>query len=213
MARQTDKGGIKISGKVGNIVGATWRGMDIIRSAPTPSKKPPTKKQQTNREKFAAAVNFLQPLRHVVSEYFGNADGVKSRYNQALSWCRSKVVVEDEAAIQLLWNRAMFAKGELMQLKNGRLEPNTEKVLRILWDDNSDQGNAETDDILHLIVYPENSCNVQYFETETKRTVGIFEKEVSEFSSIGKAAVYVFFTSKDRKLVSNSEFLGTIDLK
>ncbi len=46
------------SGKVGTVVGANWRGKDIIRSRPKPSKKPPTDKQVIQQLKFKMAVTF-----------------------------------------------------------------------------------------------------------------------------------------------------------
>lgn len=50
------------SGKVGTVVGANWRGLDIIRSRPKISKRNPTEKQLEQQMKFKLAISFLQPL-------------------------------------------------------------------------------------------------------------------------------------------------------
>ena len=47
------------SGKVGLVVGASWRGQDIIRSTPKPSSKPPSEKQLLQQLKFRLVIDFL----------------------------------------------------------------------------------------------------------------------------------------------------------
>ena len=74
------------SGKVGTVVGANWRGKDIMRSLPKPSQKEPTEKQLLQQAKFKLAVSFLQPLKTIQSQYFGSGSGVKSRVNLATSY-------------------------------------------------------------------------------------------------------------------------------
>ncbi|WP_336734977.1 DUF6266 family protein [Chryseobacterium sp. VD8] len=53
------------SGKVGTIVGANWRGQDIIRSIPKPSSKQPTNKQLLQQTRFSMVISFLQPLKNI----------------------------------------------------------------------------------------------------------------------------------------------------
>lgn len=40
------------SGKVGPVVGATWRGMDVIRSRPKSSRRTPSERQLEQQLKF-----------------------------------------------------------------------------------------------------------------------------------------------------------------
>ncbi|HAP96614.1 DUF6266 family protein, partial [Epilithonimonas hominis] len=74
------------SGKVGPVVGANWRGMDVIRSRPKSSKRNPTEKQLEQQLKFKLAISFLQPIKSIQSLYFGMGSGVKSRVNMAVSY-------------------------------------------------------------------------------------------------------------------------------
>lgn len=50
------------SGKVGTVVGASWRGQDIIRSMPKPSSRKATGKQMLQQLKFKLVIGFLKPL-------------------------------------------------------------------------------------------------------------------------------------------------------
>ncbi len=84
-------------GKVGTVVGSTWRGEDIMRALPKKSGKTPSELQKLQRVKFKAISEFLKPLRSTLSIYFGNGAGVKSRYNLATSYhITNAIEVTDE---------------------------------------------------------------------------------------------------------------------
>ena len=64
------------SGKGGTIVGANYRGKDIIRSVPKKSGRKPTELQLLQQKKFRLVVSFLQPLKPIQSKYFCMCSGV-----------------------------------------------------------------------------------------------------------------------------------------
>ena len=51
-----------ISGKLGNTVGASWKGIHYLRILPASVANPNTTKQQGQRQKFLVTLKFLQPL-------------------------------------------------------------------------------------------------------------------------------------------------------
>ena len=67
------------SGKVGPVVGANWRGKDIIRSTPKSSSRPKTDKQILQQLKFKTTITFLHPLRNIQNRFFGTDAGAKSK--------------------------------------------------------------------------------------------------------------------------------------
>ena len=81
------------SGKVGPVVGATWRGKDVMRSLPKKSNRLATAFQQQQRSKFAMATEFLSSVQPVVSRYFGGNTGLKTRRNQAMSYLMKEAIV------------------------------------------------------------------------------------------------------------------------
>jgi hypothetical protein len=50
------------SGKVGSIIGATWKGIDYIRIVAANVTNPKTPAQESQRSKFVTVLRFLQPL-------------------------------------------------------------------------------------------------------------------------------------------------------
>ncbi len=55
------------SGTVGPVVGAHWRGKDIIRARPRKSSKPPTDLQLIQQAKFKLVTRFLQPVQGLLA--------------------------------------------------------------------------------------------------------------------------------------------------
>ena len=152
------------SGKVGTVVGANWRGKDIMRSLPKPSQKEPTEKQLLQQARFKLAVAFLQPLKTILSEYFGSSSGVKSRVNLATSYTINEAIQVVAGIPELIYNKVMITKGELTGFQNAVLTPQARGVLDLEWEDNSAQGNASASDQINLVSYCKELNDFQIFE-------------------------------------------------
>lgn len=109
------------SGKVGTVVGSNWRGKDIIRSLPKESQKQPSEKQLLQQAKFKLAVAFLQPLKTILSQYFGSGSGVKSRVNLATSYTMNEATQVVADVPELMYNKVLITKGELTGFQNAVL--------------------------------------------------------------------------------------------
>jgi len=79
----------KISGKVGPVVGSSWKGINTIRQYVIPS-NPQTVGQVAQRDRMAAAVVFAQQLKSTIIDTFFNPFAVKmSGFN---SWIKENVM-------------------------------------------------------------------------------------------------------------------------
>ena len=54
------------SGKVGTVIGGSWKGISYMRSQAQSVKNPRTDGQLSQRSKFALALDFLKPLTDIV---------------------------------------------------------------------------------------------------------------------------------------------------
>lgn len=162
-------GGFK--GKVGTVVGVTWRGMDIIRSVPRASRKKPTEDQLLQRFKFKLVVGFLQPLKEIQSLYFGVNQGTQSRVNIATSYVLSEAVeiVNDIPAI--VYSRVMITKGDLAGFQSLKITPKADAKLSLEWEGNGTQSNAQDTDMINLICYNEKQSSFAIFEGLTSRNI------------------------------------------
>ena len=60
------------TGKVGNLVGCTWKGIPYMRTRPANMTNPRTEKQQGQRSKFQVALNFLRTITPFHASDTGN---------------------------------------------------------------------------------------------------------------------------------------------
>ncbi|MFC3157917.1 DUF6266 family protein [Chryseobacterium arachidis] len=101
------------SGKVGTIVGANWRGQDIIRSTPKPNSRPPSEKQLLQQTKFKLVIDFLKPVKNIQRKYFGTGSGSKSRVNMAVSYTINEAIQMTGDIPELMYNKVLITKGDL----------------------------------------------------------------------------------------------------
>ena len=196
------------SGKVGTVVGANWRGKDIMRSLPKPSQKEPTEKQLLQQARFKLAVAFLQPLKTILSEYFGSSSGVKSRVNLATSYTINEAIQVVAGIPELIYNKVMITKGELTGFQNALLTPQARGVLDLEWEDNSAQGNASASDQINLVSYCKELNDFQIFEGIAIRSDLLASVTLPSFC-IGKSIeVWAYLNTERQTFASNSFYLG-----
>lgn len=101
------------SGKIGTVVGASWRGKDIIRSVPKSTKRQPSDLQLIQQLKFGKVIDFLQPIRPIQNLYFGGKVKYQSRFNQATSYALKHAVEMVDDLSVIIPEKVLITKGEL----------------------------------------------------------------------------------------------------
>lgn len=196
-------------GKVGTVIGSTWRGESIMRALPKTAAKAPTESQRIQRLKFKAVSEFLNPLRNTLSTYFGNDTGVKSKYNMATSYHITNAVEITEAGTQILYPRVLVAKGTLFGFQN-LTTTQSETVITLHWEDNTVFGNAKAEDTVNVVCYIEEVNTFYVFESIANRD-GLTASVTLPQNFLGyNVEVYAFLYDKVSKTSSNSVYLGNI---
>ena len=196
-------------GKVGTVIGSTWRGESIMRALPKTAAKAPTESQRIQRLKFKAVSEFLNPLRSTLSTYFGNDTGVKSKYNMATSYHITNAVEITEQGTQILYPRVLVAKGTLFGFQN-LTTTQSETVITLNWEDNTVFGNAKAEDTVNVVCYIEEVNTFYVFESIANRD-GLTASVTLPQNFLGfNVEVYAFLYDKVSKTSSNSVYLGSI---
>ena len=198
-----------LQGKVGTVIGSTWRGESIMRALPKTAAKAPTESQRIQRLKFKAVSEFLNPLRSTLSTYFGNDTGVKSKYNMATSYHITNAVEITEQGTQILYPRVLVAKGTLFGFQN-LTNTQSETVITLNWEDNTVFGNAKAEDTVNVVCYIEEVNTFYVFEGIANRD-GLTASVTLPQNFLGyNVEVYAFLYDKVSKTSSNSVYLGSI---
>lgn len=201
------------SGKVGNVVGARWRGKDIMRSLPTRGTYTPTQAQLDQRSRFATVVKFLTPIKAMLSAYFGKQQGDKSSYNLAVGYHIKNAVLPGPVDGYVMdYPKVLIAKGDLRGLSNGAVALGTGQTIGIAWDDNSGQGNASATDGLVVVVYCEALDLFESANPAGTRDATAVQIPLPAYWAGQEVYVWASFVTADAKLAATSTYLGTVTL-
>ena len=196
------------SGKVGPVVGATWRGMDVIRSRPKSSKRTPSERQLEQQLKFKLAISFLQPIKNIQSRFFGSGSGVKSRVNLAVSYTISEAIQMVAGLPELIYNKVLITRGELTSFRNPVLTTQPGGVLHLEWEDNSTQGDAAPKDQVSIVCYCAELNNWEIYEGIVMRSDLMADVTLPAYCLGKTMEVYAFLNNEKQTAASTSLYLG-----
>lgn len=201
------------TGKVGTVIGYNWRGQDIMRSLPRKSRREPSQLQLEQREKFAASMFFLNPLRPFLDLYFQKSHGLKSRFNQAMSYTMQQAVVPDGGGGFVMdYSKALISTGHLRQLEGATAIPKAGTVLEFSWINNSGQGNATSTDQLIGVCYSPELDTYHLFERIADREDVTTDLSLPPEFSGKDVHVWASLVSFSGKRAASSSYLGLVTL-
>lgn len=198
------------SGTVGTVVGANWRGMDVMRSRPKSSGSNPTPLQLLQRQKFALAIKFQNALRSMQSRLYGENSGVRSRVNLAAGYLLKEVVAEQNGEAVLMMNKVIITKGDLTGFQNLTVVAGSNQTLVFDWEDNSNQMLAQSTDIFCTAVFEEESGIFNVQEGPEQRDATQATLALPDNWSGKTVHVYAFFQNVAQNKACNSLYLGTV---
>jgi len=142
-----------LSGKVGNIIGGSWKGIDYIRLKPSSVANPRTEGQVNKRNKFTATLEFLQPNIEFVREGYKEYAVKQTTFNAAMSEVLNNAIEGTAPNFTVNYAKALLSKGGLKGMLNGAFDVSIGTQINFSWSNNSNEINASTDDRMIFSVY------------------------------------------------------------
>lgn len=198
------------SGKVGPVVGASWSGKDVMQSLPRRGNRVATQTQLVQREKFTMVTEFLTPLNPIVSRYFGNNTGDKTRRNRAMSYFIKETINYVEPDLVWDFSKVLISRGDLLGINQGAAVTGTAQSIAFSWTDNSGQGEVEATDKLVLAVYEPTSKTLLYSLNAGLRSQNAANFALPAYLSGLSVEVWATFVSSNDKRYATSQYLGTV---
>lgn len=197
------------SGKVGPVIGSNWRGKSVIRSVPSKSKKPISTAQQLQRDKFKFVLQFLTPLKSILTETFGTNTGNTTPFNNAMSYHMKQAVNQTPTGFTMVYNKVLIGMGGLCGIENPVVYGTATHALNLAWDDNSHQGLAYPNDELLVIAYAPSLNDFDYFIATSQRDAHSVTLDFAN-AYIGKTVhLWATFTNTNLGLTATSKYLGS----
>ncbi|MBN2637833.1 MAG: hypothetical protein JXR65_01950 [Bacteroidales bacterium] len=183
-----------ISGKIGNVIGGHWNGIDYLRSVPTGVKQANTILQQSQRMKFKVLIEFLRPQIELIRMGFKPSAERASAFNAALSYNYHHALQGDYASgFSVDFSKAVLAEGVLPKIEGLQIEAVNAGKLSLSWTDNSSESGADAGDILYVGVYsPEKGTSVLRLNAAS-RSAGSTEIDLPASYSNTQVHCYVGF--------------------
>lgn len=197
------------SGKVGTVVGGSWKGITYMRAKAVSIANPRTEAQQSQRAKFALVLRFLQPCTDFLRTGYKNYAVKQTAFNAAMSYTLSNAITGAYPAFGIDPSKVMLSRGALTTPANA-LAGITGGSVKISWDDNSASGSAKpTDKALPVVINPDNGEAV-WKTAGADRSSGTETLNVPADWTGDQVEVYLGFISDNGKEISNSVYAGSI---
>lgn len=197
-----------LSGKVGNVIGGSWKGIDYIRIKPTSVANPRTEGQVNQRNKFSATIEFLQPNKDFVNVGYKSFAIKKTPFNAAMSYVLNNAIIGIAPDFSVDYGSALLSKGILSKALNPSADLSTAGQVSFSWDDNSTENNAKRTDRAMLLVYNPMKNESTYQLAGADRITGSEVLVIPNTYAGDTVELFMAFVALDGK-VSNSSYLGS----
>ena len=198
-----------LSGKVGNVIGGNWKGIDYLRIKPSSVANPRTEGQVNQRNKFTVTLEYLQPNLDFIKKGYKSYAVKKTEFNAAMSYVLNNAVTGTAPNFTIDYSLALLSRGSLSGALNPATDLATAGQVEFIWDDNSDEGNANTTDKAMLLVYNPSKKESIYNLEGALRTVGSQIVAIPNSYAGDTVQLFMAFINADGTSVSNSIYLGS----
>lgn len=200
------------SGKVGTVIGASWKGISYMRSIPQHVKNPRTEGQVSQRSKFALTLNLLKPMTAFLRTGWKLYAHKQTAFNAAMSYTLANAITGTYPDYSIDPSKVLVSRGSLAPAASASATPAGGGTVTFAWEDNSGIGSAkQTDKALLVVANPAKSEAV--FDTAGAERTEITQDIIVPADWIGEEVeTYMGFISEDNKEVANSVYLGTITI-
>jgi hypothetical protein len=201
------------NGKVGTVVGANWRGKDIMRSRPRKSRKPATVLQKMQREKFAMVASFIRSVDSTIWRFFGNDNSLLTQRNQASKHILKNAVLHNGEEASLDYSKIVLTKGSLLNLNALSIGTQAEQTIQVNWTDNSMQsGEASAEDVIMAVVHNPATGQSWFAESLATRSTGQMSIQMPHQWTGNTVHVWIAVASESGMKYATSQYLGTVVL-
>jgi hypothetical protein len=199
------------SGKVGTVIGSSWRGIQVMRGLSTGRKGSPTDAQLQQQAKFAVMIKFLQPLTALLNQTYDRFAVGMSGFNKAFSYNVLNAITGVYPAFAINYPMVLLGRGDLPNAIAPAAASAAAGKLTFSWTDNSGTGKALATDKVVVAAFCEVLDHWIYDYSGSGRSTGTYVLDVSAFS--GKAVqTWLGFISANGKFVANTLFTGAVNV-
>lgn len=198
------------SGKVGTVIGSSWKGIDYMRSRATSYSNARTEAQLDQRARFSVMGKFLRPLIPFLRIGFKNQAIKMSGFNAAMSYNLENAITGVYPAYEINYAQVLVSQGMLAEAFNPAAVSTTAGEIAFSWEDNSENGDALATDKVVLVVYNPAKKRAITLRGGNTRLSGNQIINVPASFSGDEVQCYISFQNANGSEMSNSQFVNEL---
>lgn len=201
-----------VEGKVGDVIGSSWNGIPYFRARPASYHDAKTPTQLNNRMKMTVTQKFLKAITPYLRIGFRNYAVGQSAYNAAASYTRNNALLVTEDHVSIDSTKVLVSRGNLPCANNCEVKATETNTITFSWDADSLQEGAEQDDFAMPMVYNLSKMEAVYSTQNVLRADVQASLIIPSKWTGDSLSCFIAFASQSSKAVSNSKYLGEINM-
>ena len=142
------------NGKVGTVIGSSWKGITYMRGQSQHVKNPRTAGQIYSRTAFKAVSAALSPIASTLRLTFAKSAGKMSAFNKAVSENYKKAIVDQDGTPVVDYSKLILSKGTLHPFDYLNIDDMSENGRYYLSVINSDNSQVDYEGLIFFIYDP-----------------------------------------------------------
>ncbi|MBI5373728.1 MAG: hypothetical protein HZA79_17010 [Sphingobacteriales bacterium] len=199
----------EFSGKVGTVIGGSWKGIPYMRGRSLRKKnRNMTEAQVQQQARFRMATQFIRAMNILLNTSYEESSG-KTNKNLALKQLLEQSIGGVYPDLFINYSTVYVAKGSLKKADNPAVAAGTQGMLNFSWTDTSGLGNSTSGDKAILVAYCPGTGDFMFNVNAASRSQGNDSLDVRFFS--GKEVhTWISFRSADGKQSADSIYTGKL---
>jgi hypothetical protein len=211
MARFTQGINGPFKGKVGTVIGASWKGIPYMRSLPEKRTSKPSEKELHNRRKWALSQQWLQPLTEFVRLGFKGYSPKSEGFVAAKSYLLRHAVEGEGESLGVNPSLVKLSWGNLPLPNNLQMTRPDGGLIQFTWEPKTYEDMAHPGDQIMLLGYNVEKQNVIVKLYGSVRYQGSDVLDLTT-GKPGTFHLYAAFIAHDRSRQSDSVYFGTVNM-
>lgn len=206
-------------GRVGNVIGSTWKGQDVMKIRPASVFNPNTEHQQLQRAKFGLVGRFNQAHRNLIRIGFRAYTKNITAANAAMSYNLVNAVTGLFPDLSIDFSKVMISMGSLAAIDGVSVLSEASSSVTLNWTTDIQYGNGKDSDQFVASFYDSATAEVVYFPGCASRQEKTVSLNLPATWSGRAAEVFVFLISLEgkglsasRETVSNTIYAGSVHI-
>lgn len=210
MARFTQGINGPFKGKVGTVIGASWKGIPYMRSLPVKRTSKPSEKELHNRRRWALSQQWLQPLTEFVRLGFKGYSPKSEGFVAAKSYLLRHAMEGERESLGINPSLVKLSWGNLPLPNNLQMTRPDGGLIQFTWEPKIYEDMAHPGDQIMLLGY---NVEKQNAIVKLYGQVRYHGSDVLDLATgkPGTFHLYAAFIAHDRSRQSDSVYFGTVD--